>query len=376
MGKVPDTRWVVRFGAMQRLGAALGVAIVAFLVQPDSISWHTRIVASWDLGALAYLGLAWTLMARADARVTRDHALSQDQSGYIIFLFVVGASCASIVAIGFVVGTIRDLPFWIRAWHLALTIVALVSSWLLIQTVFAFHYAHRYYVGPHGESLAVAPLLFPGGREPDYADFAYYSFVVGMTSQVSDVAVASRTHAAPDDGPRRPRVPLQYRRARAQHQHHRQRDLAHARRSRNASLVRRVRRDAVRPAAFRRSRTRFAIPRRRHSRKSCSEAHVAVVPRIARTREVRRMLSGLANAESARIDYRRKSSPHDSTLGARRKPAPVLGSNQDLQRESEQEDDGRPQGHEALPRAGIRFRRRKRGKHDRDPDQETGDEAA
>ena len=193
MSKEPDTPWVVRFGAMQRLGTALGLAIVAFLVQPDAISWHTRIVASWDLGALAYLGLAWMLMAKADAGVTRDHALSQDQSGYIIFLFVVGASCASIVAIGFVVGTIRDLPFWIRAWHLALTIAALVSSWLLIQTVFAFHYAHRYYAGPHGETAAVAPLLFPGGREPDYADFAYYSFVVGMTSQVSDVAVASRS---------------------------------------------------------------------------------------------------------------------------------------------------------------------------------------
>jgi len=193
MDNRPDTRWVVRFGAMQRLGTALGVSIVAFLMQPDSISWHTRIVASWDLGALAYLGLAWTLMAKSDARVTRDHALSQDQSGYIIFLFVVGASCASIVAIGFVVGTIRDLPFWIRAWHLAMTIAALVSSWLLIQTVFAFHYAHRYYAGPHGETSTVAPLLFPGGREPDYADFAYYSFVVGMTSQVSDVAVASRS---------------------------------------------------------------------------------------------------------------------------------------------------------------------------------------
>jgi len=192
MGEKQDTRWVVRFGAMQRLGTALIVAVIAFLVQPDSVSWHTRIVGSWDVGALTYLGLAWTLMAKSDAEVTRDHALSQDQSGYIIFLFVVAASCTCIVAIGFVVGTIRDLPFWSRAWHLALTIGALVSSWLLIQTVFAFHYAHRYYAGPHDEP-SVTPLVFPGGRDPDYADFAYYSFVVGMTSQVSDVAVASRS---------------------------------------------------------------------------------------------------------------------------------------------------------------------------------------
>ena len=192
MGKTRDTRWIVRFGAMQRLGTALGVAALVFLAQPDSVSWHTRIVGSWDLGAFVYLGLAWMLMAKSDARATRDHAMSQDQSGYIIFLFVVVASCACIVAIGFGVGAIRDLPFWSRAWHLAITIAALVSSWLLIQTVFAFHYAHRYYAGPHGEPSAER-LLFPGGRDPDYADFAYYSFVVGMTSQVSDVAIASRS---------------------------------------------------------------------------------------------------------------------------------------------------------------------------------------
>jgi uncharacterized membrane protein len=193
MGNSPASSWIVRFGAMRRLGAALVVAAAAYLAQPDSISWHTRLVASWDLGTLAYLGLAWALIAQADARVTREHALSEDQSGIFIFLFVVGAACASIVAIGFVVGTIRDLPFWARTWHLALTIAALVSSWLLIQTVFAFRYAHRYYAGPHGEPAPTAPLIFPGAREPDYMDFAYCAFVVGMTSQVSDVAVASRS---------------------------------------------------------------------------------------------------------------------------------------------------------------------------------------
>ena len=192
MGDSPNASWIVRFGAMRRLGVALLVAAAAYAVQPESVSWHTRLVASWNLGTLTYLGLAWALIARADARVTRAHALSEDQSGLFIFLFVVAAACASIVAIGFVVGTIRNLPFWPRSWHLALTVAALVSSWMLIQTVFAFRYAHRYYAGPHGEPAPTAPLLFPGGREPDYLDFAYCAFVVGMTSQVSDVAVASR----------------------------------------------------------------------------------------------------------------------------------------------------------------------------------------
>ena len=169
-----------------------------------SISWHTRAVASWDLGTIVYLALAWWLIASADATGTRDHALSQDQSSYLIFLFVVSAAWASIVAIGFVAGTIKELAFWPRAWHLALTVGALVSSWLLIQTVFAFHYARRYYDRAGRDSAEPAELLFPGRREPDYLDFAYYAFVIGMTSQVSDVAVTSRQHAAPHPDSRLP----------------------------------------------------------------------------------------------------------------------------------------------------------------------------
>jgi uncharacterized membrane protein len=184
--------WIFRFGAMRRLGLALAVAGGAFVAQPDLVSWHTRLVASWDLGALVYLGLAWWLIARTGAKGTRDHALAQDQSSYLIFLFVVSAACASIVAIGFVAGTMRELAFWPRTWHLTLTVAALLSSWLLIQTVFAFHYARRYYDGARRDGAQPAELLFPGDRDPDYLDFAYYSFVIGMTSQVSDVAVTSR----------------------------------------------------------------------------------------------------------------------------------------------------------------------------------------
>ena len=183
---------LARIHAVQRLAAALAVAVVAALVQPAWIPAPTRALVSWDLGVLVYLGLAWTLVARSDAQATRDHALAQDQSGFIIFLLIVGAGCAGIVAIGFLVSTFKALSSWPRTWHLALSAVALAGAWLLIQTVFAFHYARSYYGARHREPAAPAELSFPGGREPDYLDFAYYSFVVGMTSQVSDVAIASR----------------------------------------------------------------------------------------------------------------------------------------------------------------------------------------
>jgi uncharacterized membrane protein len=183
--------WIDRLGAKQRLAVALVIAIAAYAAVPDSVSWHTRLVASWDGGTLVYLGLAWAIVGRADAKSTRAHALAQDTSGYIIFLFVLGAACASVVAIGFVVATIKGLAFWPKAWHLALTIAALMSSWLLIQTVFGFHYARRYYRDEKQQDQGSGGLVFPGGADPNYMDFAYYSFVVGMTSQVSDVQVLS-----------------------------------------------------------------------------------------------------------------------------------------------------------------------------------------
>ncbi len=184
--------WLDRLGARERLAAALAVSAIIYAALPDTISWHTRIVACWDAGTLVYLALAWSIIASSDPTSTRAHALAQDSSGYLIFLLVVLAACSSIVAIGFVVATIRGLAFWPKAWHLTLTIVALTSSWLLIHTVFTFHYARTYWRQERLRPEADGGLRFPGDGDPDYMDFAYYAFVVGMTSQVSDVQAASR----------------------------------------------------------------------------------------------------------------------------------------------------------------------------------------
>ena len=182
--------WASRIGAKGRLALAVAVAIVAYAAC-NALVWHLRLVATWDASSVAYLVLAWTIVHLSDAASTREHALAQDTSGFIIFLFVVVAACSSVVAIAFVIGTIKGLDLWPKAMHLALTVIALTTSWVLIQTVFAFHYARRYY---HDEAHTAAQeggLAFPGGADPDYKDFAYYSFVVGMTSQVSDVQVLS-----------------------------------------------------------------------------------------------------------------------------------------------------------------------------------------
>jgi uncharacterized membrane protein len=187
-----DLPWIVGLSAPNRLGIVLGIAVSSYLALHPWLSVQSRLLISWNLGALTYLLLAWFAVAKADSAMTRVRAQSHDQSAYIIFLLVVTAASASFVAIGFLVGDMKSMPFWERAAHLTLSVTALLLSWLLIQTLFAFHYARWYYSHEAGSEAHRGGLKFPGDKQPDYLDFAYYSCVVGMTSQVSDVCVMTR----------------------------------------------------------------------------------------------------------------------------------------------------------------------------------------
>jgi uncharacterized membrane protein len=73
-------------------------------------------------------------------------------------------------------------------WHAALAVTTIALSWTFIHVLFALHYAHDYY----GSGTRANGLIFPGDDKPDYWDFAYFAFVVGMTFQVSDVQVSNR----------------------------------------------------------------------------------------------------------------------------------------------------------------------------------------
>ena len=194
----PVLTWQMRLKAVHRLGIVVAVATVAYLLLPTSIVWSIRFLSTWDLAAFAYLALAWIAIAHADATSTRARVQTQDQSGFVIFLLVLVAACSSLLAIGMVAHSPKDLSSWLKAWHLTLSLLALILSWLLIHSLFAFHYAREFYGarrGPRadrGHGADRGGLVFPGDQPPDYMDFAYQSFVVGMTSQVSDVQVTTR----------------------------------------------------------------------------------------------------------------------------------------------------------------------------------------
>lgn len=175
----------------QRLvyGALTGAAVSLL---PLPVSVQLQGLLAWCVGALTYLVLAWWLAVEFDAARTRAHAQAQDQPGLLLFTILLLSVFASMAAITFMLQRVQELSTGQRLGHLTLSLMALAISWLLMQTIFAFRYAHVYYQEelrghPHG-----AGLEFPGKLPPDYFDFLYYAHVVGMTSQVSDVVVTSR----------------------------------------------------------------------------------------------------------------------------------------------------------------------------------------
>ncbi|RYF34617.1 MAG: DUF1345 domain-containing protein [Comamonadaceae bacterium] len=169
---------------------AAGIAIGA-------LAWPLEVLArglvGWCAAVAVYLLLAWRLAATCDAERVRKRAQALDQPNMLILAVMLLAVAVSMVVIGMLLKQVKDMGELERALHIALGVVSLAGSWLLIHTLFTFHYAHRYYQAEKSaNSTEAAGLDFPGKAEPDYFDFLYYSYVVGMTSQVSDVQATSR----------------------------------------------------------------------------------------------------------------------------------------------------------------------------------------
>jgi uncharacterized membrane protein len=176
---------------LQRLlyGVIAGLAFGAIPWPTDGVA---RILLGWSFGAGSYLLLAWWLAELYDAERTRERAQSLDPPNTLIMIIMLTAVAACVTAIAMLLQEVKDMNGLARAAHVALALVALATSWLLIHTIYAFHYAHRYYQEELRNEAGGPGLDFPGKLDPDYMDFLYFSFVVGMTSQVSDVQTTSR----------------------------------------------------------------------------------------------------------------------------------------------------------------------------------------
>lgn len=167
---------------------ALGLAGLAWLLA-DVVAPRIRLFVAIDTFYLAYLLLIGFLVSHATPDELRRRAAVDDEGVLFIIGITIVAICFSLVSL-FELLNQADQPDTLR---LVLSIGSAPLAWAVLHTIAAFHYGHRYYadLDPGPEVTDAGGLKFPDTPEPAVWDFLYYSFVVGMTAQVSDVIVTS-----------------------------------------------------------------------------------------------------------------------------------------------------------------------------------------
>ncbi len=184
-----DWRLFRIIGGRPRLFTGLALAVCSYFCLASVPHVATRVVVAWDIGAVVYLGLTAVLFARSDhTRIARD-AEQQEEGEWTIFALTLIGSAMSFAAI--FIFTNHDAHQAHRSAYLTFVISTLALSWLTTQVTFAYRYAHEYYEKTADGSFQKG-LEFPHEENPDYLDFVYYSFVLGMTFQVADVNITGR----------------------------------------------------------------------------------------------------------------------------------------------------------------------------------------
>lgn len=165
------------------LSAAFGIAVTLSLL---AAPWRmpTRILVGWDSGVVLYLALICRIMARASIAGMRQRAAVDDEGAIALLVLTSAAALASLAAV------VAELGHAPGPYQVALGMGTILLSWAFMHVIFALHYAREFY--GEGEDEQTGGLIFPGSEEPDYWDFMYYSFVVAMTAQVSDVQISSK----------------------------------------------------------------------------------------------------------------------------------------------------------------------------------------
>ena len=176
--------------ARPKLVAAVLLGVAVMLITPSDWEPVVRILLGWDAGVVLYVGIVSWIIVRLESREEMEHirarAAKEDEGRVAVLVLTVVATLASLAAIIILLGRGdgKDAPL-----QLIFASATILLSWAFVHFIFAAHYAHEFY----SEGATASGLKFPGGEKPDYLDFLYFSFVIGMTFQVSDVGVTSRS---------------------------------------------------------------------------------------------------------------------------------------------------------------------------------------
>lgn len=173
-----------------RLSIAIAIGFAVAAVLPQQWRLVTRALIGWNVAVWSYLFLMTWLMTHASHARVRKIAEQEERSAVAVLAILSIAAFISLVAITFELATLKGLAPQLRVAHYAFTGATVIGSWLLVGTIFTFHYAYMFYRLPATQR----PLRFPEDEQhPDYWDFLYFSFTIAVAAQTSDVILLSRS---------------------------------------------------------------------------------------------------------------------------------------------------------------------------------------
>lgn len=173
------------------------MVVVAVVATVGQIAVARSVLLGFDIGAIVFIIGTLRLMSGSKADDMRQRAAANDPDAHILLAITMLIVAVVLVAV------VVELT-GIGGGHgtgLAISGATILLAWIFTNLLFALHYAHRFYAPGHADDAPrrgdggdqdTGGLQFPGDEMPTYGDFAYFSFVLGMTFQVSDVVITSR----------------------------------------------------------------------------------------------------------------------------------------------------------------------------------------
>ena len=150
------------------------------------------VLIGWNAAAIVYLAGVGHLFLTNDAPLVRARAQQQDENRAVLMTLILAAVAASL---GAMVLTLHDAKAAGKAglppWLLALSVSTLALSWLVVQSLFTLHYAHRYFADRDRDGADDGGINFPGQKPTSYRDFLYVAICIGATCQVSDFNITT-----------------------------------------------------------------------------------------------------------------------------------------------------------------------------------------
>ncbi|MFO1103987.1 MAG: DUF1345 domain-containing protein [Methylocystis sp.] len=175
------------------LSLAFGVSVGFFL--PQAMQPVARALVAWNAVALCYFALVYMLIATATHDTIRERAQRLDEGRVVMLLLTTAIATASFGAVVIELGSVKSMDGWEKGASIALTILTVLNSWLFLHLTFAFHYAHEFYLEEEHDSqeppAARGGLHFPNTTMPQYVDFLYFSYVIGVAFQTADIETCS-----------------------------------------------------------------------------------------------------------------------------------------------------------------------------------------